>query len=152
MSMKKIATKNVITIGPKATILEAAKKMREFHVGDLIVIPDSMQKSVPLGILTDRDIVMSTVAFGVAPDTVYVEDVMAPTLVTAKTNDNFYHVLNLMKEHGIRRIPLVDGGGTVAGIVCADDILATLAGELNDVAKITEKQRNVEVSRRKKFA
>lgn len=152
MSLKKIATKKVVTVSPDATVQEAAKKMREGHVGDVVVVRTGGGKTVPIGILTDRDIVMSTTAFGVAPGSVSVEDVMVPMLATAKTTDSFYHVLNLMKEHGVKRIPLVNGSGSLEGIISSEDIVALLASELTDVVNITERQHDVEAERRKKLA
>jgi len=152
MSLKKIATRNVATLQTDATVLEAAKKMRDSHVGDVVIVKTEDGREVPVGILTDRDIVVSTVAFGVAPGVVTVEDVMAPTVTVAKTTDSLYHVLNLMKEHGIKRIPLVNSAGTLQGIVSSEDIVAILASELTDVVRITERQHDVEAQRRKRIA
>ena len=152
MNLKKIATRNVVTLAPDATVQEAVKKMREFHVGDIVIVKNVAGKTVPLGILTDRDIVMSTVAFGVAPSSVTVEEIMAPALTAAKTTDSFYHVLNLMKEHGIKRVPLVNPAGTLEGIISSEDIVALLASELTDVVKIKERQHSVEIERRRNFA
>ena len=152
MSLKKIATKKVITISPEATVQEAAMKMRDHHVGDLVVVKTEGQQSKPVGILTDRDIVMSTTAFGVVPSSVSVGDIMAPTLAEARTTDSLYHVLNLMKENGIKRVPLVSSSGVLEGIVSSEDIIAALASDLMDLTKTTERQYRVETERRKKIA
>ena len=152
MSIKKVASKNVVTISPKTTILDAAKQMRELHVGDVIVVHEEGGKRTPVGILTDRDITVSVTAFGVDPSSVYVEDVMGPTVAVAKTTDSFYQVLSLMKEHGIKRVPLVSPAGALEGIITSDDIIETLASELGDVAKIVERQKAVEMAHRRKFA
>ncbi|MDR3606636.1 MAG: CBS domain-containing protein [Oligoflexia bacterium] len=152
MSLKKIATQNVVTVSPETTVLEAAQRMRELHVGDVVVVKRDGAKKVPIGILTDRDIVVSTVALGVAPGAIAVEEVMLPILVMAKITDNLYHVLNLMKEHGVRRVPLVNAAGLLEGVVSVEDITALLASELADVVKIKERQHKIETERRKKLA
>lgn len=152
MSLKKIATKVVVTLYPKASIYEAAKLMREQHVGDVVVVSEENHKKVPIGILTDRDIVMSIVAFGVDPKLVSVGDVMAPSLILAKTTDSFFYVLNLMKQHGIKRLPLIGENGTLEGIITFEDLVSILATELSDVAKITEHQKEYEIERRRKIA
>ena len=148
MSLEKIATKSVITISPNATVQEAAKTMRDSHVGDLVVVRDW---NIPVGIITDRDIVVSTAAFGIAPDSVTVGDTLASPFVTAKMSDSLPHVLNLMKEHGVRRIPLVNEEGQLSGIVSTDDIVAYLSDQFSGISRIIPKQRNIEVKRRPKF-
>jgi CBS domain-containing protein len=152
MSLRDIASQNVVTISADATIQEAAKKMRELHVGDVIAVRIQAGQARPVGILTDRDIVVSTTALGIAPDIMLVEDIMLPELITAHSNDSLYHVLNLMKEHGIKRIPLVDENGTLEGIVTADDIVSVLAAGLSAIVQLTEKQHLLEAERRRKIA
>ena len=151
MLLQKIATKNVVTISANATIEDAAKMMREFHVGDLVVMQNDGHRQLPIGIITDRDIVLSTTAFGIAPWNASVEDTMVSPFITAKATDHVDHVLNLMKEHGIKRIPLIDEEGVLTGIISADDIITFLSSELNDVTKIIPRQRDVEIHRRPRF-
>jgi len=152
MELDRIAQRSVITISPRATIQEAAKVMRESHVGELMVVDDDDVKTHAVGILTDRDIVVSTVAFGISPETVLVEELMSPNVVTASIHDSLPEVLRLMKEHGIRRIPLVEASGAVEGIICVDDVVEYLAIELGDLAQISEQQRSIELSRLRKTA
>lgn len=145
-------TKNVVTAFPEATIQEVAQQMRDFHVGDVVIVKIEDEVTVPIGILTDRDIVLSTVAFGISPEEVLARDVMTPTLATAKITDSFYHILNLMKENGVRRVPLVTPAGHLTGIVSSEDIVEILATELSDLVKIKEKQHEVELDRRRQVA
>ncbi len=154
MSLERIAKKYVATITPEATVQDAAKMMRELHVGDVIIVKPGLElgTSAPIGILTDRDIIVSTVAFGVDPKTVLVKDVMSLNLTTAKITDSVFHVINLMKENGIKRIPLIDSEGTLVGILSADDLIGMLASEMTDISKIIEQQRNVEFVRRRRLA
>jgi CBS domain-containing protein len=152
MSIAKISTKQVVTIGPNASVRDAAKQMRDFHVGDVVVVDERDGKSVPVGILTDRDIVVSTTAFGLEPQMVSVGDVMSTTLVCARLTDSVWHILSIMKEHGVKRLPLVNEVGELTGIVSSDDVIGLLGAELTEIGKIQEKQRVVETERRRKFA
>lgn len=152
MSLEKIATKNVVSIEPKASVQDAAKKMRDMHVGDVIIVDDKGGRRVPIGIITDRDIAVSVVAIGMNPGAVAVEDVMTPALVCAKMSDSLWHLLSVMKEHGVKRLPLVNDAGGLNGIVSSDDIVGLLGAELTEISKIQVKQRSIEVDRRKKFA
>ena len=151
MLLQKIATRNAVTVSANATIEEAAKVMREYHVGDLVVVKKEGDRTRPIGIITDRDIVVSTTAFGVAPWDASVADTMVSPFVTARVTDHIDHVLNLMKEHGIKRVPLVNEEGDLTGIISADDITTFLSSELSDVTKIIPRQRDVEIHRRPKY-
>jgi CBS domain-containing protein len=152
MILEKIANREVVTIPENATMELAAKTMRDQHVGCVVVVEQKGTRKIPVGMITDRDIVVSTSAFGIAPSTVYVRDVMSATLVTARKNDSFNHVLMLMKEHGVKRIPLVDSEGALAGIISTHELLSVLADEINIVVKVTERQHQVESDRRPRLS
>jgi len=148
MILEKIAHRNVVTIPQGASMEIAAKTMRDQHVGCVIVIEEKGLKKIPVGMITDRDIVVSTSAFGIAPKSVSVSDVMSATLVTARKNDSFNHVLMLMKEHGVKRIPIVDSEGALFGIVTTHELMGVLVDELNVLIQVTERQHQVESDRR----
>lgn len=152
MSLRKVITKKVSTIFADSTVYQAAQIMRESHVGDLVVIEKQNGRIKPIGILTDRDIVMSTTVYDLVPSSISVEDIMGPFLIVAKISDNFYHIIDLMKKHGLKRIPLVNDQGNLEGIISADDILGMLAEELKDLTKVIKIQKNIEIARRPKFA
>ena len=151
MILEKIANKKVITLPANATMLEAAKAMRDYHVGSVIVVEEKSGRKMPLGIVTDRDIVVSTSAFGIPPNSIEVKDVMSGTLVSARKNDSLNHVLNLMKEHGVKRIPITDSEGALFGIVTTHELMSVLSDELGEVVRVTERQHQVESERRPKF-
>ncbi len=148
MILEKIARKDVITVTEGATMQEAAKAMRDHHVGSVVVIDQRGNRKMPVGMVTDRDIVVSTSAFGIPPNSVYVKDVMSSTLVMAKAGDSFNHVLNLMKEHGVKRIPLVDSEGSLVGMISTHELMSVLSDELSVVVGVTERQHQVESDRR----
>jgi CBS domain-containing protein len=124
-------------------IVDAAKRMRASHVGDLVVIENRNGRHFPIGIVTDRDIVISVVAGDLEHiNYLLVSDVMSDDLVTAREHDSIETALKKMEEHGVRRLPIVDADGTLVGILTLDDILQYLTGQQSElVALVAREQR-----------
>lgn len=144
MTVGDICNRNVV-VAPKAElIVDAAKRMRTSHVGDLVVVENRNGRHVPVGILTDRDIVISVVAGN--PDHIHyllVGDVMSSNLVTAQEEDSIEMALKRMQEHGVRRLPIVDEAGTLVGILTLDDVLEFLTAQQSElVALVAREQRH----------
>ncbi len=145
MTVGEICTRQVQSIGPDALLVDAAHRMREFHVGALVVVEDRDGMLVPLGILTDRDIVVSVTAQG--PERIQsllVGDVVLPRLLTAQRTDSIFEALKQMRLHGVRRLPILDQDGSLFGILTLDDILAHLAEELGDAVKLIAREQQYE--------
>lgn len=123
------------------TVQGAALLMRRHHVGDVIVVDQFDGASVPVGILTDRDIVVSVIAPGLDPASLQVGDIMSEDLLTARDSDDVYETIEKMRLRGIRRVPVVDAGGSLAGIVSADDLLEFLAEEMGELSRISPWQQ-----------
>ncbi|OGB01691.1 MAG: histidine kinase [Burkholderiales bacterium RIFCSPHIGHO2_12_FULL_61_11] len=121
-----------VTIAFRATPLdEAARLMRDNHVGCLVVVDEVGGKRIVVGVLTDRDIVTAVVAPGLDPATLRVEDVMTTDLVTASGEDSLIDLMRIMRRKGVRRIPVVGGEGELIGVVALDDVLDILSQELS---------------------
>jgi CBS domain-containing protein len=125
-------------------VVDAARRMRTSHVGDLVVVEERDGRRVPIGIVTDRDIVIAAVAGD--PDHInylLLSDVMTSDLVTAAEQESIESALKKMHEHGIRRLPIVDGTGTLVGILTLDDILRYLTGQQSELVALvaSEQQR-----------
>jgi CBS domain-containing protein len=105
--------------------------MREEHVGALVVVVDENGQRRVRGVVTDRDIVMAVVATGLDPEPLLLEDIMSVRLITAKETDSLLDLMRAMREHGVRRVPVVGEQGELLGIVTMDDVLKVLALELN---------------------
>lgn len=114
-----------------ASIPEVAALMRKHHVGDVIVVENRDGMRLPIGIVTDRDIVIETMALQLDANVFTAGDIMTPSLVTVHENQGFVDTLRLMRHHKIRRMPIVTEAGTLYGIVTADDIINLLAMELS---------------------
>ena len=135
----------MVTVPKGESIVDVAKRMRMLHVGTVIIIEDRNGKHFPVGILTDRDIVLSIVAS--EPEhlpSILVRDAMDNDLLTAREDASLADALKLMQERGVRRLPVVDREGALVGIVTADDVIRFLAEELHQVVKLMNHEEQVE--------
>jgi CBS domain-containing protein len=143
MTVGDICNRNVVVAPKTDMIVDAAKRMRTSHVGDLVVIDNRDGQHFPVGIVTDRDIVISVVAGD--PDHInylLVSDVMSDELVTAREDDSVDAALKKMEEHGVRRLPIVEADGALAGILTLDDVLQYLTAQQSElVALVAREQR-----------
>ncbi len=151
MSIGEICNRDVVVIEKDATVREAARLMRQYHVGDVVVTRDQEGVRVPIGIITDRDIVVEVLGEDVNIDTVSVGDIMSDKLLTAHTTDGLWDSLQRMRTAGVRRLPVVDGRGALQGIVTVDDLVELLAEELLQVAKVSVREQAAEFAARSRM-
>ena len=149
MTVGELCRRNVVTISRHASLRSAAELMREKHVGDVVVVDDGDGKLTPVGIVTDRDIVVELVAKSLALDEVDVGDVMSFELVTAREDEGLWHVARRMSDKGVRRMPIVDADGTLVGILSADDLLGAAVRNLSDVYRLLLRERQQEAQTRR---
>lgn len=137
MDVREACSKKVVTIRKDNTLIEAARSMREHHVGDLVVVESRGEEQIPIGILTDRDIVVAVIAKDMDHfHKLAVGDVMSFDLVTAHEDDNLGDILERMGTCGVRRVPVVTQSGTVVGILTFDDIVCLLGKQMKDLATL----------------
>ena len=146
MTIGAMCTRDVATVTRGATIEEAARVMRARHVGDVVVVAGTDER-MPIGIVTDRDIAIEVVGQGLNPREVAVESVMGVPLLTLRLDDGIEEALAWMERRGVRRAPVIDGEGHLAGIVSADDLVPLLARELMRVAALMQRGRIAEMIR-----
>lgn len=144
MPIGEICNREVVIIKKGNSILDAARLMRDYHVGNVVVVEELEGLIKPLGILTDRDIIVELIAKEVPLDSVSVEDVMSPDLITASENRGIWDTIQCMRGRGIRRIVVVDDKGCLVGILSIDDLLELLSGELSDLVKLSQREQNRE--------
>ena len=140
MYISEICTHDVVTCARGAGVQELAQLMRDRHVGDVVVVERGEDGAVPVGILTDRDIVVRVVAKGLDIDAVTAGDLMGEPLTTAFDSEGVYDAIWRMRNGGIRRLPVIDARGVLIGVVTMDDIAAHLATELADMVRIVPSQ------------
>jgi len=143
MEVGTICQRLVFTIRRFDEVTRAAQLMREKHVGYLVVVElDPLAR--PVGVLTDRDIVIGVVARGVDPKAVCVGDVMTVDPITVREADSVEAALKKMREFGVRRLPVVNDRRELVGILAIDDVLQFIAGGAQDVVNTIRKERLME--------
>ena len=148
MAVGEICNREVVFARRNHSVKEAAELMRQYHVGDLVIVDESNGRRVPCGIVTDRDIVVGVVAKGLDPDTLRVGEVAGPELVIATETDGVAQTIELMRAKGVRRVPIVDAQGGLVGILTADDIVDLVAEEMTALAKMVSREQRREVELR----
>lgn len=143
-----ICTRNVSYAERAMPLLEAARLMREHHVGCLVVVDEEGVRRKVVGVLTDRDIVVTVVARNVAPQTLTVGDVMSADPVTAREEDSLIDLMRTMRAKGVRRVPVVGAQGELIGIATLDDVLAVLTEELGLLVAAIDREGQRERERR----
>jgi CBS domain-containing protein len=144
MKLKDFCVLDVETCTRDMTVAAAAQLMRERHAGDLVVINDPDDEREPIGIVTDRDIVVEVVARGRDPARTQVGEIMSSPIVIASESEELAQALERMATHGVRRIPVVDDAGAISGIVALDDALKAHAEQTSRLLDAIAKERNRE--------
>jgi CBS domain-containing protein len=134
MKVGEYCKRAVVAIASSADAADAAKLMREEHVGFLIVHREGDTLQRPVGVLTDRDLVLGVMARDVDPRSVTVDDVMTRQPLIANEADELTDMLQGMRLSGIRRVPVVDARGALVGIMAIDDAIDIITGLMCDIA------------------
>ena len=145
MNVGSICRREVVTVTPHIDLVAAAQVMRERHVGFLVVVEPEPHTPYgrPIGVLTDRDIVVSIVARGADPKLLTVADLMKRYPAMVDEADLLEQALHTMRRMGVRRLPVVGPAGMLSGVIALDDMLAVLCGEGSDaVSTVRNEQRN----------
>ncbi len=130
MLAKDVMKTEVVTVSPSAPITEAALSMREEDIGALVVVDDEGR---PVGIITDRDIVVSVLANSKNPLEILVEEVMTKKLIVVQEDASIFELLKILAKNNIRRVPVMRRGKLV-GIVSEDDLIVIITTELSNLA------------------
>ena len=136
-------------IGPETTVREAAQLMRKHHVGTLIIADKNKETVKPLGIVTDRDLVLGVMAPGLKAEAILVSDIMNEKLYTIPEEESVIDTIRMMRSHGIRRIPVVDRQGTLQGIVSLDDLVMLIAEQMSELSQAITHQKAREIKLRR---
>ncbi len=143
MSLADLCNRSPVTIAADASLVEAAQMMRGRHVGLLVVTPDG-GFGPPIGVLTDRDIVVEVISEGVDPTSVTVADAMTRQPLVVEFGASPEQVLAQMRAFGVRRAPVVDPRGDLVGVIALDDILDWLAAAIGNAAAVVRHEQRVE--------
>jgi len=131
-----------VVVSKEQTIQQAAVLMRRNHVGDLVVVEERAGgRQVPVGIVTDRDIVVSVLATAVDPQVYTVGDLVARKLLTVAEDQGVFETIQYMRTNGVRRMPVVDRAGGLVGIISVDDLIQLLSDEMSELAKLIAREQ-----------
>lgn len=145
MPIGELCNREVVFATRTTSIVEAAQLMRRYHVGDLVVVEEINNKRMPVGIVTDRDIVIEVIARSHPLQDCTVDKIMSSQLVSVPETEGVIETIKLMRNHAVRRIPVVNNDGILVGIISADDVLDLLAEELSELAKVAPREQIREV-------
>jgi CBS domain-containing protein len=148
MAVGDICNREVVVCERGSSVVAAAQLMRQHHVGTLVVVEEQGEQRLPVGIVTDRDVVVEVVAKEIPFDAVSVGDIMSFDLLTAREEDDLWDTLAGMRARGVRRVPVVDDAGGLVGLVTVDDLLDLLAEELGALARVIRREQLREELRR----
>lgn len=149
MPIGEICNREVVVVSPDASVLDAAKLMRHNHVGDVLVIEERDGRRVPVGIVTDRDLMMEVIAPELDPSVMTVGDIMGMEFSSINENVGIFEAIQHMRTRSVRRMPVVDDLGELVGIVTLDDLLVLLGEELNALARLVKREQLHEISSRR---
>jgi len=122
MLVSDIMTLDPICCTPECLARDAAERMRQGAVGVLPVIEDLELRKL-VGIVTDRDLCVSLVAASRAPAHVTVGECMTRDVVFCAAGEPAARALATMREHRVRRLPVVDSSGSVLGVISLTDMI-----------------------------
>jgi signal-transduction protein with cAMP-binding, CBS, and nucleotidyltransferase domain len=149
MQVSELCGDFVAVVLRSSPVQEAAQLMRQYHIGAVVVVDVSDSVQIPVGIVTDRDIVVGVVAMNVDPQKLSVGDIMTEDLSVVAAECDVFEAIAEMRRQGVRRMPVVNSDGVLRGIISLDDLLPVVAQELADLAKLPSVGRKRErVSRR----
>ena len=148
MSAGEYCNRDVVVVAKTESVREAVNLMRSYHVGTVVVVEEQGATPVPVGILTDRDIVIEILAEDVDLDSVNIGDVMTFDLVTVTEETKLLDAINLMRSKGVRRVPVLNQAGGLVGILTVDDVIELLSEAITNISSlITSEQRREQVRR-----
>ena len=148
MQVGEYCNREVVIVDADSSVLEAARVMREYHVGDVVVVEEKYGKQSPVGIITDRDIVLEIVAEGSDPENIRVGEAMSFDLVKVSQDDDLMHAIETMRDESVRRVPVVDANDVLIGILSVDDVLDLFSEVLIDIVHLVDRQQRRETRTR----
>jgi CBS domain-containing protein len=128
--------RNVVSVTPETSVSFVTGLMKEKNIGCVVIT----SKDRPVGIVTDRDIVLRRVTMHEDPDQISIDTLMTREVVTIRGDAGIFEAIQQMKNAGVRRIPVVDLKGHLVALLTVDDIIRLIAREMADIARIIGKE------------
>jgi CBS domain-containing protein len=135
MTAGDLCTRETVCAPRTASLTEAARLMRECHVGSLVIVDERPAGRVPVGVITDRDLVTAVLARDVEIHALLVEDLMSTELVAVQEEASVLDALAAMRAKGVRRLVVKDAQGVLQGVLSLDDVVELIAEQMQAVAR-----------------
>lgn len=140
MEIGELCSREVYLVRRNEPLVDAVREMHRRHVGCVVVVEDHADLLVPVGIVTDRDVLRGQVSRRADLSTLTVQDVMSPDPLTLSETSGLAEGISQLRARGVRRAPVVCGTGDLVGIVSVDDLLPAVADELRVLVKLIDEQ------------
>lgn len=149
MRIADVCTHRVVSTQATVSVREAAEAMRQHHVGALVVVEKPNGERIPVGIVTDRDIVVAVVATGGNADKLTLGEIISKPVATCTESEGLFAAILTMRERGVRRLPVLNAKGGLAGMVSADDIYGALGAQMVDLGEALAREETREMQERR---
>jgi len=136
MNIYSVCQNNVVSVTPDTTVKFVAELMKEKNIGCVVIA----ENNKPVGIVTDRDFAIRGGHLCEEEETRIISEIMTENVKTIRKDTDFFDAIQEMKSFGVRRLPVVDMGGRLVGLITLDDIIRLLARELGEIARIIGKE------------
>jgi len=134
MTVSDLMRTEVVTARADTHASELAARMRDEQVGSVVITEEER----PTGIVTDRDLAIGVVAESGDPETRTAADVMGDELTTVPSDTGVFELCDEFADARVRRMPVVDDDGALAGIISLDDLHVMLADEQHDLSRAVQ--------------
>lgn len=131
MSLLNMVEKKIVSCTSQSSIKDVANLMEKENVGSILVV----ENEKPIGIITDRDIVVRCIVKGLDCAGTKVKEMMTGKVETVNVNSGIYDVVQVMKKNKVRWVPVVDDSGKVKGLLSFSEVYQLLAKELSDLSE-----------------
>lgn len=148
MSAGEYCNREVVIIGRDESLRDAVELFRRYHVGSLVVVEEQRGMKIPVGMVTDRDIVIEVIAEGVDINAVTAGDIMSDRLISVREATSLLDALGLMQGNGVRRVPVVDERGGLLGILTVDDVIELVSEQMTRLTGVITNELRHERQRR----
>lgn len=141
MLVGEVCNREVATVDRSASVLEGAKLMRQHHVGTLVVVKSAEGGKKPIGIVTDRDIVLGVLGEDLKAEDVPLGSLMSDQLHQIEEGAGLYDAYTIMRSQGVRRLPVVNAEKELVGILAADDLVEIIAEQINELVTLISREQ-----------
>jgi CBS domain-containing protein len=144
MSVGEVCTREFVTARADDSLATVARLMIDEHVGMVVVVAGHTGPPLPIGVITDRDVVRTMLKQGGTLDEIRVADVLTPDPLILPEDESVPEAIDRLRARGVRRAPVLGEHGALIGVVPVDDLFAWLAAQLDHLAKLVELQPRIE--------